>query len=347
MQKKEEVQYEKKAVPEAGDKRGKAFHTGYALDRLQGFLHIPDESPQRSILFLLQQELRRFLMDSVSIKIADITVRVDSAIDLERFNDFGFYRNFITGAGSAADCRLDLKIAPAPRLDYNIGSFTPQGVWRLSRSGGNNVLQVGPPPRRGRPDNVVVFNSGYSAGVMYQKIVFEMFRRFIDQFLIINLLSKKSGFLLHASGVVWEGRGLGFIGPSGAGKSTLLKLFGERVERECMLNDDRLALRDYGGRWRVFGTPWYGESRVACSNSADLAALFFIRHAERNYLRKLPAGEVCRQLMVQALVPLWDEESVSGVLDTFQSLIGKIPAFELGFVPDERVIDFITAAHII
>ena len=37
----------------------------------------------------------------------------------------------------------------------------------------------------------------------------------------MNLLSQNKGFLLHASGVVWEGKGLCFSGLSGAGKSTL------------------------------------------------------------------------------------------------------------------------------
>ncbi len=281
---------------------------------------------------------------SLSIKIADLVIKVDSAVDLARFNDFGFYRNFITGESTPCHCRLDLTIGPPPDLNYNAHSFNPQGVWQLSRTGEKNVLQVGPPPQRGRPDNVVVFNADYSEGAMYQKSVFELFRRFIDQFLIINLLSKRNGFLLHASGVVREGKGLCFIGPSGAGKSTLLKLFGKKVERKYLLNDDRLALRSYGEAWRVFGTPWYGESRVACPNDADCAALFFIRHSGHNYLRKLSANEACRQLMAQGLIPLWDEGATSRVLDSFQGLIQKIPAFELGFLPDDRVIDLIEAA---
>jgi energy-coupling factor transporter ATP-binding protein EcfA2 len=191
------------------------------------------------------------------------------------------------------------------------------------------------------PDNVVVFNNDYSEGVMYQKSVFELFRRFIDQFLIINLLSRKDGFLLHASAAIWGGKGLCFVGPSGAGKSTLLDLFGKEVPRASLLNDDKVALRRIGDVWRVFGTPWYGESRVSSSACADLSALFFIRHAKQNYVRRLPAGEVCRQLMVQALLPVWDEASTSRVLGAFQSLIGDIPAYELGFLPDKSAVELV------
>jgi ATPase subunit of ABC transporter with duplicated ATPase domains len=176
---------------------------------------------------------------------------------------------------------------------------------------------------------------------MYQKNVFELFRRFIDQFLVINLLSRRSGFLLHASGVVWKGKGICFVGPSGAGKSTLLNLFSGEIDRKSLLNDDRLALRRYGKRWRVFGTPWYGESRVSSSAGAPLSTLFFIRHSEHNYVRKLSPGEVCRQLMVQAMIPLWDADAMSRVLGTFQDLIENIPAFELGFLPDKSAVELI------
>lgn len=283
-------------------------------------------------------------MRSVSIQVADIAVNLDSAVSIDRFGDYGLYKDFIAPPVSNADCRLELTISPAPKMDYDIGSFNALGVWRLSKSGEDNILQLGPPPKRGLPKNVVVFNSEYSAGKMYQKSVFELFRRFIDQFLFINLLSRREGFLLHAAGAVWKGKGLCFIGRPGAGKSTLLKLFSERVERKCLLNDDRLALRRFGGGWRVFGTPWHGEFPVACPDGADLGTLFFIRHADHNYLRRLSAGETCRHLMVHGFIPLWDGAAMRDVLDSFQDLTSNIPAFELGFVPDESAIDFIISA---
>ena len=176
---------------------------------------------------------------------------------------------------------------------------------------------------------------------MYQKTVFELFRRFIDQFLLINLLSRRDGFLLHASGVICEEKGLCFIGPSGAGKSTILRLFSKVVRKEDLLNDDRLALRKRDGRWRVHGTPYHGEFRAASPVSADLAALFFIRQAKHNYVRPLSAGEVCRELMVQTLIPLWDKTASERVIELFGSLLTGVRAYELGFLPDASVIDLI------
>lgn len=276
---------------------------------------------------------------SLSIKIAGIVIKVESAIDFKRFDDLGFYRDFITAKSADPHCLLDHKIAPPPDLEPAGSSFSPLNAWQLFKTGHKNVLRVGPSPRNGKPENITVFGDDYAKGEMYQSGVGELFRGFIDQFLIINLLSRNNGFLLHASGVVWEGKGLCFSGPSGAGKSTLLNMFKEEVKREHLLNDDRLALRMRGNKWRVFGTPWYGESRVSSSNEAPLSALFFIRHSEHNYARKLAASEIPGRLMAQALIPLWDGEAVSRVLGTFQDLISNIPVFEMGFVPDKSAIE--------
>jgi hypothetical protein len=275
-----------------------------------------------------------------AIKIADIVLRVESALECTRFRDFGFYRDFFVKEGPSCHCRLDHKIGLSPDLAGDEVPFTTQN-WQLAAAGAQNVLRVGPPPKKGKADNVVVFNRAYSRGVMYQKSVTELFRRFIDQFLVINLLSQNKGFLLHASGVVWEGKGICFAGLSGTGKSTLLDLFKDEVARNCLLNDDRLALRNYGNRWRVFGTPWYGESRVASSGSADLSAVFFIRHAKQNTIRKLSVAETCPHLMALSLLPLWDGEAVSRVLGTFQNFVQKIPAYELGFLPDKSALELI------
>ncbi len=279
-------------------------------------------------------------MNTLTLKIADIPVRIDSSTAMERFNDFGFYKDFVVKNSSLYQSRLEHRIEAAPDLNNASDLFRTQN-WQLSVVGDKKVLSVGPDSAKSKPDNVVVFNRDYSAGVMYQKSVFELFRRFIDQFLIINLLSRKEGFLLHASGVVCKKRGICFTGLSGTGKSTLLNLFKDEVDAEWLLNDDRCALRNYGDRWRIFGTPWYGESRVSSSNAADLSALFFIRHSKRNYIRKLSASRICPQLMVLGLLPLWDKSATTRVLSTFENLIQNVPAFEFGFVPGKAAIDLI------
>jgi hypothetical protein len=279
-------------------------------------------------------------VNTLALNIAGIKIRVDSPIALERFNDFGFYKDFIVKDSPFFHCRLLHEIGAPPVLLKVHELFQTQN-WQLLSSGNKMVLRVGPGNKRNKPDNVVVFDRGYRAGIIYQKSVFELFRRFIDQFLAINLLSQHNGFLLHSSGVVWKNKGICFTGLSGTGKSTLLNLFKNEVAPDCLLNDDRCALRNYGSRWRVSGTPWYGESRVSSSRGAGLSAIFFIRHSKRNYVRRLSAAQVCPSLMVLGLLPLWDHRATARVLATFQNLIQNVPAFELGFVPGKAAVDLI------
>ncbi|MFA5119192.1 MAG: hypothetical protein WC695_10205 [Candidatus Omnitrophota bacterium] len=279
-------------------------------------------------------------VNTLALKIAGIKIRIDSPIALERFNDFGFYKDFIVKDSSFFHCRLLHRIG-APQDALKARELFRTQNWQLLSSGNKMVLRVGPCNKRNKPDNVVVFDRGYREGVIYQQSVFELFRRFIDQFLIINLLSRNKGFLLHSSGVVWQNKGICFTGLSGTGKSTLLDLFKNEVASDCLLNDDRCALRNYGLRWRVFGTPWFGESRVSSSRGADLSAVFFIRHSKRNYVRRLSAPQLCPSLMVLGLLPLWDHRATARVLATFQNLIQNVPAFELGFVPGKAAVDLI------
>lgn len=275
-----------------------------------------------------------------AVKVAGIVIRVESDTAPEKFRDFAFYRDFIAAGDIRCHCLLDHTIGPPPEFACDAEPFRA-GNWQLASCCGRNVLSVGPQPKRSRPDNVVVFNRDYSRGAMYQKRVTELFRRFIDQFLIINLLARNNGFLLHASGLIWKGKGICFAGPSGSGKSTLLNLFKDELEKEHLLNDDRLALRRSGRRWTLHGTPWYGESRVSSSNSARLSAIFFIRHARRNYVRPITRAEAFPRLMVLGLLPVWDRAATSRVLLTFQDLMLDVPAYELGFVPGKAAVGLI------
>jgi len=179
------------------------------------------------------------------------------------------------------------------------------------------------------------------AQVRYIKNAFyELFSRFIDQFLIINLLAQNRVFASCLRACL-GGQGDLFYRPFWHRQINYSELIQNEVEREFLLNDDRCALRNYGHSWRVFGTPWYGESRVSSSNSAALTALFFIRHSKHNYIRRIQPAEILPQLMILGLLPLWDKDMTSAVIDTFQDIIRTVPAFEFGFVPGKAAINLI------
>jgi len=46
-------------------------------------------------------------------------------------------------------------------------------------------------------------------------------------------------------------------------------------------------------------------------------------------------------LLVRCFPPLWDAEGMRFTLDFCAHLVGEVPCYELGFVPDGSVVDFV------
>lgn len=276
-----------------------------------------------------------------TINIADICLKVHSETDLNRFADIPFYKNFRTSLQKNADCLLELR-TKVPKFSYSSAKiFNPQKNWCLFELKKKHLLWDGRPLRRDYPDSVIVLNKNYSQGIIYKRNALELFRRFLDQFIIINLLSRHQGFLLHASGVAWKKRGLAFIGESRAGKSSLIKIFAKKTNKKNLLCDDRLAVRKYQGRWFIYGTPWHGEVSLTSVKKAKLKALFFIKHAPDNFLCRLSQGEAYQRLLKNSILPFWDKSAMLKVLRDFANLVAEVPVYEMGFLPDHRIIYFI------
>ncbi len=116
----------------------------------------------------------------------------------------------------------------------------------------------------------------------------------LDQLLLMHLLSRREGAIIHAAGLALQGRGYIFPGKSGAGKSTLSRLLlgSEQVE---MLSDDRVVARKIKGRFEVFGTPWAGDAGIAENKNFPLSGIFFIHHAGENTIKAVEPKTAIRK----------------------------------------------------
>jgi hypothetical protein len=161
----------------------------------------------------------------------------------------------------------------------------------------------------------------------------------LDQALLIyRLASRRTGFLIHATGARIGGRGFVFCGRSGAGKSTLAKLMMAR-EGIAVLSDERVAVRTSGTNWRVHGSPWASRAGVADSGSAPIEAIFFLKHGRTNRVLRLGAGQTLERLLPVATVPWSDPAALRPVLDLCGKLIADVPAFEFQFRPEPKAVD--------
>jgi hypothetical protein len=159
----------------------------------------------------------------------------------------------------------------------------------------------------------------------------------LDRVLFVNLLARGLGVMLHACGVVKDGKGYVFSGPPDAGKTTLARLV-DRFSDGMVLGDECVIIRRKGNRFWVYGTPWYGEAGLHSPQGAPLEQLFLIHHARKNLCSPIPAQEAASRLLAQSILTPYDAAAVEFGLDFCLSLIAEVPAYDFGFVPEASAV---------
>jgi hypothetical protein len=142
--------------------------------------------------------------------------------------------------------------------------------------------------------------------------------------------------MMHASCAFDGTRGRMFSGFSGVGKSTMSRLW---AESGCtIINDDRLIIRKKGEDFLVYNTPMYypDEPKVA-----PLHAIFLISHSPVNRMSEITGAMAVSRVMAYSIQNNFDRKFVAKRLDFFSDLCAKVKVFDLGFVPDHEVVNFI------
>jgi hypothetical protein len=146
-------------------------------------------------------------------------------------------------------------------------------------------------------------------------------------------LAEVGGLLLHAAGIVRDGRAYIFFGHSGAGKTTVSRLSGDA---EFLLSDDiSLLTRDAGG-YMAHSVPFRGplrERQVSERRSYPVAGLFQLVKARRVHLERLPLARAaaavlsCVPFVTDRLLP----GDTAGVMAQVRTALRDIPVFQMEF----------------
>jgi len=160
----------------------------------------------------------------------------------------------------------------------------------------------------------------------------------LDQILLMYFLARKSGALIHSSGVASNGKGFIFPGRSGSGKTTLSQELSDG-KRLLLLSDDRVIVRKLNNTFEVFGTPWAGEGGIALNKHFPLSGMFFISHAEHNRIEDIKPQKALEMLLPVTSIPWYDPEVMDKVLHFCDDLTSSIPAYNLSFKPGVEVAD--------
>src|SRR5277367_6971473 len=97
------------------------------------------------------------------------------------------------------------------------------------------------------------------------------------------MLAERGGFLVHSASAVRGGRAFLFSGVSGAGKTTISRLAPPDV---TLLTDEISYVRNSGGVYTAFGTPFAGELAQPGENvQAPVGAIYLLVQGPENLVK--------------------------------------------------------------
>lgn len=155
--------------------------------------------------------------------------------------------------------------------------------------------------------------------------------------IIMHYLTVKfDAVMIHASCVLNDQKGRIFTGFSGAGKSTMSKIWADAGN--IILNDDRLIIRKQNNRHYVYNTPMYYKD---IPKKAALDSIFLISHSPQNKIKKISGALAVSKVLAFCIQNNFEPDFIQTKLNFLTELSTQIPVYELGFVPNKSVINFI------
>jgi len=235
--------------------------------------------------------------------------------------------------------------------------FSVEGNWQLYKAG-DKLLYEYPNRNTGAVEQLSLISSDMKEGVIYnlkkdthnnsqetgRQIMAEIKANFFQVFLLDYLIWHKVGILAHGVTMDDNGDRLIFMGKSGAGKSTLASIFAKN-DGIKIYNDDRAILKYENGDAIFYNAPWTGAYvegyRPRYGDTFKLDKIFFIYHEKENRIRRLAPQEGAAFLLRNTFPAFWRGEGFMDAMAFCVFITKKIPCFELGFINDSRIVEFI------
>jgi hypothetical protein len=254
--------------------------------------------------------------------------------------------------GLSADQKATLALRFRPFIAGGDNGRAPDLVVRLTRAGvpaflslpvsGSEHYRMGRRSRAGARDYWAYEFAGTLAagrGVAELALVASsgaLFERGLENFLrplTASYVLAQGGLLLHAAGVVRDGRAYVFFGPSGSGKTTVTHL----SPRDLVLSDDLTLVVHEAGEYRAAGIPFgMAHHHVPDSGgSFPIAALARLVQSPQVRRERLTGGRALAE--IASCLPFVNHEGgeAARALEVAGRLLDAVPAWRLSFRKDD------------
>lgn len=288
----------------------------------------------------------------IAFESEDVDVEYEPIED-ERFREFVYsgerppdVRFRIKNTGDASQFGGDKKLL-----------FSVKGNWNLYKLN-DKLLYEYPERRTGDVERLSLLNPDMKEGIIYNlkdngkggpkerggQIMAEIKANFFQVFLLDYLIRYKIGMLVHSLALDDNGTKVLFMGKTGAGKSTLARIFSPN-EGVRIYNDDRAILKYEDESVVFYNAPWTGAYVQGYhphqNDRFKIDKIFFIHHEKDNTIRRLPPQEATAFLLRNTFPAFWHREGFMDAVGLAAAIVKKIPCFELGFVNDSKVVEFV------
>jgi hypothetical protein len=223
--------------------------------------------------------------------------------------------------------------------------FDSGGPWSLYQINGKNAVVCGETVSGSLPSRIALLDNHMRQIDIYSEteklpngLLPDPLQYPLAEVLMICLLAQGRGLMVHACAIDDVGHGYLFAGNSTHGKSTMAHLWRDKA---CVLNDDRIVLRKHEGKFWMYGTPWHGDYTGVAPQGIPLEKVFFLSQGDVNSIRSVEGAFAASKLLTRCFPPLWHEDGMSFTIDFCAQLVNVIPCYELGFVPDKDIVDFV------
>jgi hypothetical protein len=300
-----------------------------------------ESSPRRHSVLSTQSS-------SLSLRIADITFTIVSVDPDLKLQIQGSTQNFIVPEG-IPDFTIEARwgdLSPIKMRGEKI--FESGAIWQLYQNKENYIFyfhasNMGSIPYKmaeAKKDftrcEVSLHRSYFDPGQPMDPLEYPL-----DELLFIHFLALGRGVEVHSCGLIDSlGRGHLFVGQSGAGKTTMARLW-ERESGITVLSDDRIILRKVDGGLWMYGTPWHGDAILASPARAPLTRVYFLKRGRENELVPLRIAESTANLIACSFLPFYNRKALDFTLLFFEEIFKTVPGYELRFLPDKEVVEFI------